>query len=97
MVLRRRLAEAFGDRHEVAGRAVYSWNAGRLAAASPAAIRSLQFSTRKAEYLINAAQVVASGGLSLDELRSLPDEEAIGVAQSLLLYAFGRGALSTTP
>lgn len=74
---RRRLAEAFGDSHLVDGEIVYSLNAERLAGASVADIRVLQFTTRKAEYLIGAAEAVASGKLRLAELEPLPDEEVI--------------------
>lgn len=74
---RRRLAEAFGDRHQVGGETVYSLNAERLASANVADIRALQFTNRKAEYLICAAEVVVSGKLSLAELERLPDDEVI--------------------
>jgi len=74
---RRRLAEAFGDAHTVAGETLYSLNPARLAAAGVTEIRALQFTTRKAEYIISAAEAVASGRLSLAELRALPDDEVI--------------------
>ncbi|MFN2451677.1 MAG: DNA-3-methyladenine glycosylase [Candidatus Dormibacteria bacterium] len=74
---RRRLAEAFGTRHDIAGTEVYSLDPDRLAAADPAAIRALQFTTRKAEYIVVAAQAVASGRLRLDELSTLPDTEVV--------------------
>lgn len=74
---RRRLAEAFGDRHVVGESVVYSLSAERLAAADPAEIRALQFTTRKAEYIVGIAHVAASGRLSRAVLRDLEDEEAI--------------------
>jgi len=74
---RRRLAEAFGDAHTVAGETLYSLNAARLATVGVTAIRALQFTTRKAEYIISAAEAVASGRLALAELRALPDNEVI--------------------
>lgn len=74
---RRRLAEAFGDRHDVAGFHVYSLNAERLAAADPAEIRALQFTSRKAEYIVTVAGEIASGQLSLAAIAGLSDEEAI--------------------
>lgn len=74
---RRRLAEAFGTRHGIATTEVYSLDADRLAAADPAAIRALQFTTRKAEYIVGAAQAIASGALLLERLRELPDEEVV--------------------
>lgn len=74
---RRRLAEAFGTRHVIATVEVYSLEAERLAGADPAAIRALQFTTRKAEYIVVAAQAIASGTLRLDQLRDLPDDEVV--------------------
>ncbi len=74
---RRRLAEAFGTRHIVAGREVYSFDPERLAGLAPAALRALQFTTRKAEYLVATAAEVASGRLDLARLRELPDEAVI--------------------
>lgn len=85
---RKRLAEAFGTRHLVDGREVYSLDAERLAAADPAAIRALQFTTRKAEYIVGLAGEVASGRLSLAELRALRDDEAI--ARLTALRGIGR-------
>jgi len=55
---RRRLAEAFGEKHQVNGQVVYSLRAERLAATSPADIRALQFTTRKAEYIIGVAEAM---------------------------------------
>lgn len=80
---RRRLAEAYGDRHDVAGHVVYSLNAERLAAADPADIRALQFTTRKSEYIVAIAQEVASGALSLRSIAGLPDEEVISRLTSI--------------
>lgn len=74
---RRRLAERFGIRHEVAASDVYSFDAGRLAGASVAEIRELQFTIRKAEYIIGVAEEIASGRLREDDLRQLADEEVI--------------------
>ncbi len=74
---RRRLAEAFGARHEVVGTFAYHLDAELLAAAPVEAVRALQFTTRKAEYLIAAARVIAEGRLALDELEALEDEAVI--------------------
>jgi DNA-3-methyladenine glycosylase II len=74
---RRRVAERFGDRHQVAGFEVYSLDPARLAAVPPAELRALQFTTRKAEYIVGAAAAVARGALDLDGLRALPDAEVI--------------------
>jgi len=75
--LRRRLAEVFGEKHFIGGQVVYSLHAGRLAAARPADIRALQFTMRKAEYIIGVAETIASGDLQLARLAELSDEEVI--------------------
>ena len=80
---RRRLAEAFGQKHLVDGHFVYSLDAERLAAVDPAEIRALQFTSRKAEYLVAAAQAVASGTLAISCLRELADEQVTAQLTSL--------------
>jgi DNA-3-methyladenine glycosylase II len=75
--IRARLAERYGDRHEVTGQCVYSLNAGRIAEADPLDIRALQFTLRKAESVIEVAQEIARGLLTLADLRRLPDDEVI--------------------
>ena len=80
---RRRLAETFGDRHEVGEQAVYSLNGGRLAAAGVDAIRALQFTTRKAEYIVGIGAAIASGALELTDLDQMPDEEVIARLTSI--------------
>ncbi|HEX6800721.1 MAG TPA: hypothetical protein VF116_23615 [Ktedonobacterales bacterium] len=74
---RRRLAETFGTRHEAADTFVYSLDVERLAATPVEAIRALQFTTRKAEYLIAAARAIVEGKLALAELEMLEDEAVI--------------------
>jgi DNA-3-methyladenine glycosylase II len=85
---RRRLAEAFGDRHTLDGRAIYSLNPARVAHASVAELRALQFTTRKAEYIIAIAETIASGVLDLPTLAALPDDEVI--AQLTAIRGVGR-------
>jgi DNA-3-methyladenine glycosylase II len=80
---RRRLAEAFGERHRVGEHEIYALSAERLAAADPAEIRSLQFTTRKAEYIVGVAEEIASGRSALADLADLPDEETIRRLTSL--------------
>ncbi len=70
---RRRLALRFGRRLEVAGHEVYRHDAARLARASIAALRELQFTTAKAVTLIEVARAVSGGHLRLEELAALPD------------------------
>ena len=74
---RRRLAETFGRSHRVNGNLVYSLDPARLATLEVADIRALQFTNRKAEYIINVARVIASGGLTITILDRLTDEEII--------------------
>jgi DNA-3-methyladenine glycosylase II len=74
---RRRLADKYGRRHDVGGQFVYSLNPERLAKLNAADLRTLQFTTRKAEYIINVARAIADGTLDLEHLRILSDEEVI--------------------
>lgn len=74
---RRRLAERFGERHTVGDMIVYSLSAERLADAAPAEIRALQFTNRKAEYIVAVAQAVASDRISLARLAALSDAAVI--------------------
>lgn len=75
--LRRRLAERFGTRHEVAGVEVWSLDAASLAGADSAEIRALQWTTRKAEYIVGVARAIVDGSLDLRTLQALPDDEVI--------------------
>jgi DNA-3-methyladenine glycosylase II len=74
---RRRLAELVGVRHSVGAHEVYALDAARLARATVADLRALQFTTRKAEYLITVAQGVADGSLDLAALATAPDADVI--------------------
>jgi len=74
---RARLARATGIVHSVGGREVWALDAARLAETSPAALRELQLTTRKAEYIVGAAAEVASGRLDLEVLSALPDDEIV--------------------
>jgi DNA-3-methyladenine glycosylase II len=76
-IIRRRLVETFGCPHTLGAHAVFSLEARRLAIANTAELRALQFSTRKAEYLIDLATAVANGALDLTALRDQPDAEVI--------------------
>jgi DNA-3-methyladenine glycosylase II len=74
---RRRLAQAFGREHTLGKHQVFSLEPERLAAASVAELRALQFTTRKAEYIISLAAAVADGELDIQTLRDLSDTEVI--------------------
>jgi DNA-3-methyladenine glycosylase II len=75
--VRRRLAEMFGRRHSIGQHCAYTLDAERLASLRVGDIRALQFTTRKAEYVINTARAVADGGLNIDSLAKLEDDEVI--------------------
>jgi DNA-3-methyladenine glycosylase II len=74
---RRRLAEAVGDRHVVAGEVVHRLDAARLADTPVEAIRALQFTTAKAQAIVEVARAVASGGLDVEALAFAPDDAVI--------------------
>ena len=75
--LRRRLAETFGQRHQIGAHWVFRLEPNALAAANVPDLRALQFSTRKAEYVIGLAHAVTEGLLDLEALRLAPDDEVI--------------------
>jgi DNA-3-methyladenine glycosylase II len=77
VTLRTRLARHFATAHRIGEHTVHNIDKDRLAGASVAELRELQFSTRKATYLIEAAATAAAGQLDLAELRDLPDTEVI--------------------
>lgn len=73
----------------------------KIASLQPEELRLLQFSTRKAEYVIGLSQAIASGKLQLEGLALKADEEVatelisyrgIGpwTAQSFLMFGLGR-------
>jgi DNA-3-methyladenine glycosylase II len=87
-VVRARLAQRFGRRHTVAGHDVWSLDPDALAAAKPADLRELQFTTRKSEYIIGVAGAIRTGALDSERLRALDDEQVI--AQLVTLPGIGR-------
>lgn len=74
---RRRLAEAFGEPWVIGGETVYRLDPTTFAALDPARIRALQFTTRKAEYIVGVAAEIARGRLSLPALEALDDTAVI--------------------
>jgi DNA-3-methyladenine glycosylase II len=81
--VRRRLVEAYGRQHTLGEYQVFSLQAGRLAKASVAELRTLQFTTRKAEYIIGLASAVAEGRLDFAALLTQPDAEVIACLTAL--------------
>jgi DNA-3-methyladenine glycosylase II len=74
---RRRLAEAFGVPHSIGGEVVYALDPERLASVDPAEIRALQFTTSKAVSIVATARAMVEGGLELEDLSGLEDEQVI--------------------
>lgn len=75
--VRRRLAERYGVRHEVAEREVFSLHAEPLEAASIEDLRALQLTTAKSKSVIAVARAVVEGRLERDELGAMEDEAVI--------------------
>lgn len=76
--LKQRFVQTFGaaDQHE--GLTYYRFPTPKVVAQlTPDQLTSLQFSGRKAEYVIGAAQTIAAGRLSKEQLQALPTPEAL--------------------
>ncbi|MFC4810346.1 DNA-3-methyladenine glycosylase family protein [Paenibacillus sp. GCM10023250] len=72
--LKRRFVERYGDSVRWNGRVYWTFPAPeRIAAIDPAELRGLQFTGRKAEYVVGAARLMAEGVLSKAGLLALPD------------------------
>jgi DNA-3-methyladenine glycosylase II len=76
--VRRRLVQRFGTPVRVGGRTVYGFpEPAVLARADTAELRHMQFTVRKAEYIVGLAQRVESGELVLEGLDACSNEEII--------------------
>ncbi len=75
--LRRRLAEAYGQKLEVGDDFVYSLRPEVLAGARVQDLRGLQFSTHKAESVVAVAEALASRKVTQEELAKMEDADAI--------------------
>lgn len=76
--VRARLVERFGTPVEIGGHTVFAFpEPAVLARASVAELRQMQFTVRKAEYIVGLARQVMTGALDLDALRRLGNEEVI--------------------
>jgi DNA-3-methyladenine glycosylase II len=86
---RSRLVKRFGQAMTLDGRSFYAFPTPEsLAEASLQELRDMQFSWRKAEYIINLAQLVALGELRLEEFPQLPNEAVI--ERIVLVKGLGR-------
>lgn len=84
---RTRLVERFGSARSIGGVVVWAFpGADAMAAAEPSELRAMQFTTRKAEYLVGVAEATAGGYLEGLDDRS---NEAV-VAHLTALRGVGR-------
>jgi DNA-3-methyladenine glycosylase II len=75
---RRRLAEAFGKRYDIAGQQVYALDPRRIASVDPVEIRALQFTTSKSVSIVATAQaMVDDPELSVEHLSRVEDGAVI--------------------
>ena len=100
--LKRRLWSLCGEYLEVDGSVIYGDPTPEaIASLNNGQLRDMQYSGRKAEYIIGFARQVASGAYSLEELRHMDDETAIAslsavrgigrwTADCVLLFGLGR-------
>jgi DNA-3-methyladenine glycosylase II len=87
--VRNRLIRAYGTPLLFEGETYYAFpEPEAVAEAAPEALRAMQFSRRKAQYLIAAARAIAGGELQDVELRGLPNDEV--VARLTRLPGIGR-------
>ena len=101
-VVRTLLIQTYGPSAEVSGNTYYAFpRPEAIVAAGMEGLRSIKFSARKAEYVVDIATKVVSGELDLEGLKHQPDEDVVqrligirGVgswtAQWLLIRALGR-------
>jgi DNA-3-methyladenine glycosylase II len=88
-VIRRRLAQTFGRRHELGeGDWVMSLAPEDLAEVRPEDLRSLQLSNRQSSTIIEIARASLDGRLDAARLGSLPDDGVIG--ELVRLHGIGR-------
>jgi len=87
--LRARVVKRYGTPLAIGGHQVYAFpEATRLARARVAALRAMQFSQRKAEYIVGVAREIATGALDLDALPAASDAEVI--ERLTAIRGFGR-------
>jgi DNA-3-methyladenine glycosylase II len=73
-----RLVRRYGAPVEFDGLTIYAFPApAELAAAPVAELRAMQFSQRKAEYIVGLARALATGELDLEAMARAPDEAVV--------------------
>ena len=86
---RARLVRRYGTPLACDGETVYAFpSATALARARIAGLRTMQFSTRKAEYVRDVARAIAAGTLDLPALRQAPNARVIEILTAV--RGFGR-------
>jgi 3-methyladenine DNA glycosylase/8-oxoguanine DNA glycosylase len=75
--IRRRLAESYGQRHEVAGTFVYSLHAEPMSRATIEELRAIQLTNAKARSVIAVAEAGVAGELDLGRLSAMEDDMLI--------------------
>jgi DNA-3-methyladenine glycosylase II len=81
--VRRRLVETYGRPHTLGPHRVFTLEPHRLVQASVDELRALQFTTRKAEYVLGLATALTAGTLDLGALRTQSDAEVIACLTAL--------------
>ena len=100
--IRGRMVKRWGRKLRINGKTHYAFpRPERLARAQVSTFRAMQFSERKAEYVIGVARAALEGRLDESELRTLPIDEAVALltgirgvgrwtAEQMLFRALGR-------
>jgi DNA-3-methyladenine glycosylase II len=87
--VRARLVRRFGTPVAIDGETVYGFpDPVVIAGASVAELRAMQFTTRKAQYIVDLATRIATGGLALEALGARANEEIVEALTSI--RGFGR-------
>ncbi len=104
-MLRNLIIETYGDRITIGGQdeeTLYAFPRPQtIADAGIDGLRAIKFSGRKSEYITGISERIASGELSLEAMRNLPDDEIVSslialrgvgawTAHWMLMRAFGR-------
>ena len=101
-MLRNLIIETYGERIVIDGDTLHAFpRPETIAEAGVHGLRAIKFSGRKSEYITDISQRIASGDLSLEAMRELPDDEIVSgllalrgvgawTAHWMLIRAFGR-------
>ena len=85
--VRARLVRRFGTPVPIDGETVHAFpGPADLARVAPAELRAMQFTTRKAEYIVGLARAVEAGDLDLDGLRGRSNQEVVEALTAIRGY-----------